>query len=123
MIRPCLTAETMPARPGAVSTMPAADFATSVAVDTAIPICAWGKRWRVIGAIAAHADDVTGGLIGLHQIELVFGQHSGKDRVVLDTTWIREAARRTERAAKTDGTRHREGRHRRVAGDHHNSDA
>ena len=31
----------MPPSPGLVSTMPAADLATSVAVDTAIPICAW----------------------------------------------------------------------------------
>src|SRR5665213_4332849 len=39
--RPSLTAATMPARPGSVSTIPAADLATSVAVETAIPICAW----------------------------------------------------------------------------------
>ena len=39
--RPSLTAATMPASPGSVSTMPAADLATSVAVETAIPICAW----------------------------------------------------------------------------------
>src|SRR6202167_2110848 len=38
---PGFTAATMPASPGFVSTMPAADLATSVAVDTAIPICAW----------------------------------------------------------------------------------
>ena len=32
---------TIPVSPGSVSTMPAADLATSVAVDTAMPICAW----------------------------------------------------------------------------------
>ncbi len=41
--RPSLTALTMPARPGRVSTMPAADLATSVAVETAMPICAWRR--------------------------------------------------------------------------------
>src|ERR1700677_765280 len=39
--RPSLTAATMPASPGSVNTMPAADLATSVAVETAMPICAW----------------------------------------------------------------------------------
>ena len=38
--RPSLTVATMPTRPGSVSTMPAADLATSVAVDTAMRICA-----------------------------------------------------------------------------------
>ena len=41
VIRPSLTAATMPASPASVSTMPAADLATSVAVETAMPICAW----------------------------------------------------------------------------------
>ena len=38
VVRPSCTAATMPPRPGSVSTMPAAYFATSVAVNTAIPI-------------------------------------------------------------------------------------
>ena len=37
----------MPARPGSVSTMPPADLATSVAVETAMPIWAW--HWAVPG--------------------------------------------------------------------------
>src|SRR6202451_3321140 len=41
VVRPSLTAATMPASPGSVNTMPAADLATSVAVETAIPIGAW----------------------------------------------------------------------------------
>ena len=41
--RPSLTAATIPPRPGSVSTNPAADLATSVAVETAIPICACRK--------------------------------------------------------------------------------
>ena len=40
MTRPSLTDATIPPRPGSISTIPAADLATSVAVDTAIPICA-----------------------------------------------------------------------------------
>src|SRR6202167_1830023 len=40
---PGFTAATMRASPGAVSTMPAADLATSVAVDTATPIWAWRR--------------------------------------------------------------------------------
>ena len=66
------------------------------------------KRWRIIGAVAAHSDRVTGVLIGLDQIELIFGQDAGEDRVVLEANAIREAAWRTERAVKTDGTRDRE---------------
>src|ERR1700735_5551647 len=38
---PFFDGATIPPRPGSVNTMPAADLATSVAVDTAMPICAW----------------------------------------------------------------------------------
>jgi hypothetical protein len=38
--RPSFTEARIPPSPGFVNTMPAADFATSIAVDTAIPVCA-----------------------------------------------------------------------------------
>src|SRR5579862_613721 len=41
--RTSFTEATLPPSPGFVNTMPAADFATLVAVDTAIPICAWRR--------------------------------------------------------------------------------
>src|SRR5271170_5480998 len=42
-MRLSLIEATMPPSPGLVSAIPAADLATSVAVETAIPICAWRK--------------------------------------------------------------------------------
>jgi hypothetical protein len=55
--------------------MPAADFATSVAVDTAMPICAC----RNAGAsfIPAHPDGEAIGLQGFDDAELILRQHTG----------------------------------------------
>ena len=41
VILPSRTAASIPLNPGSVSTIHAANFATSVALNTAMPICAW----------------------------------------------------------------------------------
>ena len=81
--RPSLTAATMPARPGSVSTMPAADLATSVAVETAIPDLRLAQRRRVVGAVAAHADGVAALLKRLDELVFVLRKNAGEDREML----------------------------------------
>jgi hypothetical protein len=67
-----LTAATIPPSPASVNTTPAADLATSVAVETAMPICAWRRRRRVVGPVAAHANAVPVLLERFDEIELSF---------------------------------------------------
>src|SRR6202034_2479112 len=78
VILPSFTAATTPSSPGLVRTIPAADLATSVAVETAIPICAW----RSAGASFApspHIPTVCRLLKFLNQAVLVFRQNAGMD--------------------------------------------
>jgi hypothetical protein len=75
----------MPTRPGFVSTMPAADLATSVAVDTAIPILRLAQRWRVVGAVAAHTNRVATLLERLDEVVLPLRKNAGEDCKLLRT--------------------------------------
>ncbi len=71
------------AKPGPpFSTTPAADLATSVAVDTAMPICGLTQCWSIVGAIAAHTDRMPTLLKRLHQIVFSFRKNASEYRKV-----------------------------------------
>src|ERR1019366_2896335 len=97
--RPSFTAKTMPPRPAVVSTIPAADFATSVAVDTATPICAW--RGSIVRTVSAHSNRVTAPLERLHQVILSLGKDTGEDGELLGTHIVRKWARGTDRPVQS----------------------
>src|SRR3984885_10633376 len=110
----------MPASPGSVSTMPAADLATSVAVETAIPLA---QCRRIIGSVAAHADGVTAFLKGFDEFVLVLRQDAGEDRELLRVDSVGDRAGRAEGAIKSYCLRDDGRRRRRVARHHHGADA
>src|SRR5215472_14399088 len=86
--RPSSIQATMPRSPG-VSTRPAADLTTSVALATAMPICAWRSAG---GAVAAHADSMPLTLECLNEAELVLGENTGINGVITWTHTVRDLA-------------------------------
>src|SRR5665647_1775909 len=106
VIRPSLTAATMPASPGLVSTMPAADLATSVAVETAMPICAWRS------AGAAHADGVAALLERFDELVFVLREDAGEDRELLGVDAVGDWTGRTHDTVEPHRVSH-DGRGRR----------
>src|ERR1700734_3139824 len=95
--RPSLTAAIMPARPGWVSTIPAADLATSVAVETAIPICACRSAGASL-APSPHMDDMTAVLKRFNEFVLILRQYAGEDCELLGVEGIGDRPGRTDSA-------------------------
>jgi hypothetical protein len=75
VVRPSLTAVTMPPSPAVVSTMPAADFAMSVGARDRDAHLGLSQRRRIVRTVAAHAHHVARLLEGPNQAILIVGQH------------------------------------------------
>ena len=85
---------------------------------------------RVVDAVAGHSDDLAGGLIGPHELELLVRTHTRED-VGLQEQFRRRLGEVGEIAsfdhgrlrAKTDRARNAAGRHGVVASDHDHPDS
>jgi hypothetical protein len=75
----------------------------------------------IVGAVAAHANNMAGLLIEFHQPIFVFGQDAGKDRKVPRAGTLGDCARRTDRALQADCTRYDRGCGGRVPSHHHSA--
>ncbi len=114
---------TIPLTPGSVSTMPAAAFDTSVAVETAMPIWACRSAGASFRAVPTHANDMPALLEGTHQAELVLGKHAGISSIVIRTDAVRDLSLRADRPRELDGGGDACGRRGRISRDYHRSDA
>ena len=99
------------------STMLPASRAAWVPVFIATPTSAWAKRRRVVGAVAAHGDQLAVGLLGPDQLKLPLGcrfgeeiidagfggDRSGGQRVVAVTMTVRMPIWRSVGEALADG--------------------
>ena len=112
----------MPARPGSVMTMPAAAFATSVAEETAIPICACRRAGASLAPSPHMPTTWPWTLQHLHQAVLLLRHDAGEHAELVGARIVGDAFRRTERAGDADLAGDGRRRHCRIPGHHDGAD-
>jgi len=108
MIRPSPTEATMPPKPASVRTIPAADLATSVAVETRFHLRLAERRASL--APSHTFPRVAALLERLHKVVFVFGERPQKPRSFPDL--ILRIVRRADRSVQAHGVRDDGGRSR-----------
>jgi len=78
MMRPSFTDATIPPSPASVRTIPAADLATSVAVENRDAHLRLAQRRGIVSPVTAHPNGVAALLKSLNQVILVVGKNAGQ---------------------------------------------
>ena len=123
VMRPSLTAATMPASPGFGQHHAGGRFGDVGCRRDRDADLRLAQRRRVVGAVAAHADGVAALLERLDELVLVLRQHAGEDRELLGMDAVGDRPGRTDRAVEPHRARHDGGGRRRVARHHHGAHA
>ena len=123
VIRPSLTAATMPASPGFGQHHAGGRFGDIGCRRDRDADLRLAQRRRVVGAVAAHADGVAALLERLDELVLVLRQDAGEDRELLGMDAVGDRSGRTDGAVEPHRARHDGGGRRRVARHHHGAHA